>query len=125
MFLCVFSSCVIFFFAMITNQVSKQKKRPKTYLPRRDPDLVVVRSITADETVVTVLQSSVLNKFRMILLQMSIVLVQTARAMNATGRADVRHGSVVNASGVHDTSVQLRSAVTAVAVKATVVVTTV
>ena len=114
-----------FLFVVITNQVSKQKEDQETHLLDRGPDLVVVGSITADEAIIAVLQSSVLDKFRMILLQMSVLLVQTARAMNATGRADVRCRSVVDASGVQDTPVLLRSSVAAVAVKATVVVTTV
>lgn len=88
-------------------------------------DSVVVGSIAANEAVIAVLQSSVLDKLGVILLKMSIVLIQAARAMNTTGRTNVRRGSVMGASGVHDALVLLRGAVTAVAVEVTVLVTAV
>lgn len=56
------------------------------------------RSHRADETAITTLQNSMLNKLGVILRKVSVVLVKTARATDTIGRANVWCWSIVSAS---------------------------
>jgi len=91
------------------DKIRKRGKQRKTYLQRTvrltcagKSDLVVVGAITANEAVIAVLKSSVLDDAWVVSLQVVIVLIQTTRAMDTTNRADKWSWSPVGAGGVVD-----------------------
>jgi len=91
------------------NKIREREKQRKTYLQRTarltcagKSDLVVVGSITANEAIIAVLESSMLDDSWVVSLQVVIVLVQTTRAMDTTNRADKWSWSPVGAGGVVD-----------------------
>lgn len=80
-------------------------------------DLIVVGSIAANEAIIAVLQSSVLDDTWVVSLEVVIVLIQTTGAVDTTDRADVRSGSPVNTGCVVDAFDLSGCIETAVAVK--------
>jgi hypothetical protein len=99
--------------------IARIETKRKTYLRWR-PDLSVVRSIAANEAIITVLQSSMLNESWVVSLKVVIILIKTTRTVNTTDRADILSGSSVDTSSVVDVLNLSSGMMTAVAVEAAI-----